>query len=199
MELYDARTLPLSSNEELKKVQEKILNNEPLTIKDKFLMGRDKTIKEVYGYSLKSNCAYRVVSYELFNEYIKSGMIMGNGEDDEYQEYEENGKVYNNNKGVDWYLGGACLRYGDVLLECPADKEYFTLAYDNGAGMSIDPSVRFIKSSGTKNPIPFSMITKVVDLKTLKDIKSYSKNELIKLKEELLINSEDEYKNNKSK
>ena len=32
-------------------------------------------------------------------------IIIGNDENDDYMEFEQNGEVYNNNKGVDWYLG----------------------------------------------------------------------------------------------
>lgn len=102
-------------------------------------------------------------------KYRKKGMIIGTGTDDEYLEYEQDGKIYNNNKGVDWYLGGAELKYGDIVLECPADKEYFTPAFDNGCGMSFDPTVRFLKSSGAKKPIPVSMITRVFNVKQIKE------------------------------
>ena len=81
--------------------------------------------------------------------YISSGRI-----DDEYEEYYLDNTLYNNNKGIDWYLGGVCLRYGEVILECPAYKKYFQVAFDNGNGMSKDPTVKFMKSSGYKNCIP---------------------------------------------
>lgn len=195
MELYNSENMPLSNNPQLRVVQEKIINGEPLTISDKRIAGRDHPIKEIYGYQLKSDHAYRAVSYELYEMYKANGVIMGIEENDEYQEYEENGIIRNNNKGINWYLGGVALKYGDVVLECPADKEYFTPAYDNGCGMSFDPTIRFLKSSGGKNPIPINMITRVFDVKMLKEMKKQElaktkeldKQDLIKLRQQLIF------------
>lgn len=195
MELYNSENMPLSNNPQLRVVQEKIINGEPLTISDKRIAGRDHPIKEIYGYQLKSDYAYRAVSYELYEMYKANGVIMGIEENDEYQEYEENGIISNNNKGINWYLGGVALKYGDVVLECPADKEYFTPAYDNGCGMSFDPTIRFLKSSGGKNPIPINMITRVFDVKMLKEMKKQElaktkeldKQDLIKLRQQLIF------------
>lgn len=169
MELYNSQTMPLSNDERLRAVQEKIIRGDNLTMSDKFIAGRDHPIKVINGYELKPDHAYRVVSERMFEIYREKGVILGTGTDDEYLEYEEDGKVYNNNKGVDWYLGGAELKYGDIVLECPADKEYFTPAFDNGNGMSFDPTVRFLKSSGAKKPIPVSMITKVFNVSQIKE------------------------------
>lgn len=158
LDKYDVNLLELSSDKNLKVAQEKVLNNEPLTFKDKLILGRDHPVKEINGYKLKSDYAYRAVSQSTYEKYLELGFIYGFGEDDEYIEYEENGIIYNNNKGVDWYLGGVCLKYGEVVIECPAYKEYFTLAYDNGCHLSYDPLVRHIKSSGFKNPVPIDLI-----------------------------------------
>ncbi len=132
MELYNAQTMPLSNDLKLKAVQEKILRGEPLTVMEKVIAGRDQTFKELAGYKLKPDHCYRAVSEKMFKLYQEKGFIVGNGTDDEYQEYVEDGKTYNNNRGVDWYLGGVALKYGDIILECPADKEYFVPADDNG-------------------------------------------------------------------
>ena len=59
---------------------------------------------------------------------------------------------------------GVSFRYGNIIIECPADKEYFQPAFDFGSGMAIDPTVRQMKSSGYKKPVPFSMITKIIDI-----------------------------------
>ena len=184
MELYNSQTMPLSNDERLRAVQEKVINGEDLTMPDKMIAGRDHPIKVINGYELKSDHAYRVISEELFEIYREKGYIFGTGPDDEYLEYEENGKVYNNNKGVDWYLGGAELKYGDIVLECPADKEYFTPAFDNGSKMSFDPTDRFLKSSGAKKPIPVSMITRVFNVKQIKQRNNQLNNEeFLKLRE----------------
>ena len=169
MELYNALTMPLSNNPKLQTVQEKIIKGEPLTMSDKMIAGRDHPVKELAGYQLKPDHAYRAISEELFELYKKKGYVCGANPDDEYQEFEENGKIFNNNQGVDWYLGGVALKYGDIILECPADKEYFVPAYDNGCGMSFDPTVRFLKSSGAKKPIPITMLTNVFDVRQIKE------------------------------
>ncbi len=184
MNLYNSRTMPLSNDERLRTVQEKIIRGENLTLTDKIIVGRDHPVKVINGYELKSDHAYRVVSEKMFEIYIEKGMIIGTGTDDEYLEYEQDGKIYNNNKGVDWYLGGAELKYGDIVLECPADKEYFIPAFDNGCGMSFDPTVRFLKPSGAKRPIPISMITRVFSVKQIKERNNQlNMEEFLKLRE----------------
>ena len=104
MELYNSENMPLSNNPQLRAVQEKIINGEQLTISDKRIAGRDHPIKEIYGYQLKPDHAYRAVSYELYEMYKANGMIIGLEENDEYQEYEENGIIRNNNKGIKLWL-----------------------------------------------------------------------------------------------
>ncbi len=158
MDRYNALEMPLSSDEELKIAQEKILNNVELSLREKMLSGRDHPVKNIDGYELKSDCVYRAISEELYDKYLELGYIYGHSKDDEYMEYELNGKIYNNNGGVDWYLGGVSLRYGSVIIECPAYKEYFVPAFDNGCHLSCDPTVRHMKSSGYKNPVPMDMV-----------------------------------------
>lgn len=158
IECYDANEMPLSNDIELRKIQKKIINGEELSLREKILSGRDNPIKVIDDYQLKSNCVYRAISVDLYNKYLELGYIYGNSKDDEYEEVEENGILYNNNRGVDWYLGGVSLRYGDVIIECPASKEYFIPAYDNGTHLSVDPTVRHMKSSGYKNPVPMDMV-----------------------------------------
>lgn len=174
MELYNALEMPLSSNKELRMAQEKIINNIELNFREKLLLGRDHPIKNIDGYELKSDCVYRAISEELYDKYLELGYIYGNSKDDEYIEYEEAGKIYNNNRGVDWYLGGVSLRYGNVIIECPAYKEYFVPAYDNGCHLSFDPTVRHMKSSGYKKPVPFDMI-KLIKHPNIELIQKYKK------------------------
>ena len=164
MDLYNANEMPLSNNNLLKNAQVKVLKNEELSLQEKMILGRDHPIKEYDGYIFKPDHVYRAISEELLNFYIEKGYIYGNDLNDEYIEYEENGKLYNNNRGVDWYLGGASLRYGDVIIECPAYKNYFIPASDNGNNLSFDPLVKHMKSSGYKNPVPISMITKIIKI-----------------------------------
>lgn len=159
MELYNANDMPLSNDEIKRNAQLKYINNEELNLREKMLLGRDHTIKEYSDFKFKPDHVYRAIDEKLLQIYKKTGYISGFGDNDEYIEYEENGKKYSNNAGVDWYLGGASLRYGDIIIECPADKSYFKPASDNGNCLSIDPTVKHMKSSGSENPVPISMIT----------------------------------------
>jgi len=157
-ENYNANFMPLSNDPKLRLVQEKILNHVPLSFSEKILLGRDHPVKVIDGYPLKPDCVYRAISEKLYNQYLELGFVLGTDPEDEYMEYEENGKVFNNNRGVDWYLGGVSLRYGNVILECPASREYFVPAMDHGCRLSADPYVRHMKSSGFQNPVPMSMV-----------------------------------------
>ena len=168
-ELYDANDLPLSCDIRIRKIQEKVLNNESLTMIDKVIIGRDNPSKNLGKYKCKTDRAYRAISEKTFERYLEAGLVYGSDKEDEYYEYEENGKTYNNNKGVNWYLGGFDKKYGDIIIECPAYTEYFILPYDNGAKMSSDPKIRFIKSSGHNNPIPLELITNVFDTRLLQE------------------------------
>lgn len=174
--LYDSTKLPLSKNNQLRAVQIKILKDESLSFKDKLIAGRDKTIKQIGDYKLKPNCAYRAINESLYKKYLECGFVIGMGPEDEYIEEEINGNIYNNNRGVDWYLGGVALKYGNIVIECPAYKNYFKLASDNGCLLAFDPTVRFIKSSGFKNPVPISLITNVFDMRVKSNYNNENKN-----------------------
>lgn len=156
--LYNSYEMPLSNNIDTLTAQKKVINGEMLSMKDKLHIGRDAVVRDLDGYELKPYCVYRAISPEMLKVYEESGFVIGASEDDEYQEYEEDGKTFNNNRGVDWYLGGVSLKYGSVVIECPADKEYFVPAFDNGNGMASDPLVKHFKSSGFKHPIPMNMV-----------------------------------------
>lgn len=169
MELYNANDMSLSNDPQRRAIQEKYLRGEALGVMEKAKLGRDNPVKEIDGYELKPDHCYRAVKQHIYDLYMQQGYINGVGPDDEYMEYEEDGRVRNNNRGVDWYLGGAGLKYGDVIIECPADKEYFVPAFDNGCGMAVNPNVRFFKSSGHKKPIPTSMISRVFNMKEIRE------------------------------
>ena len=171
MELYDAQTMSLSSNPELRLAQERFARGERFFT----LYGRDQKIikKELGKYQCKSNYCYRAITRETYEIYKKQGFISDDRPNSkEYMEYiGENGKIFNNNSGIDWYLGGAApgTEYGMIIIECPADMKYFRPAKDNGCDLTIDPTVRHMKSSPKENPIPFSMITNVFDYKKIKE------------------------------
>lgn len=149
--VYDARELPLSSDPKIRIAQEKVLRGEKLSLAENIAVGRDHPIKEIDDYALKSNFAYRAMSEAELENCRKTGFVesMSKTED----EFEEG-----NNRGVDWYLGGVDPKYGDVVIEAPASKKFFQLTQDNGNGMSYDPTIKHIKSSGHKNPVPMSMV-----------------------------------------
>lgn len=171
MELYDANNMPLSSDPKIRMAQERYARGERFST----LLGRDqsKIKKELGKYKCKSNYCYRAISQETYELYKKSGFISDNRPNsNEYMEsVDENGKVFTNNSGIDWYLGGAAPggEYGMIVIECPADKNYFQPAIDNGTHMTIDSTVRHMKSSPKANPVPFSMITNVFDYNIIKE------------------------------
>lgn len=162
MELYDANSMPPSSDPKIREAQEKFARGESFFT----TYGRDqgKITKQLGNYQCKPNCCYRAISPETYKLYEKNGVI-GDDRKDEYIEWEKDGETFNNNAGIDWYLGGAApgRKYGIIVIECPAYKEYFQPAADNGTHMTIDSTVRHMKSSPKANPIPFSMITNVFD------------------------------------
>lgn len=158
---FDSENLPLSENPKLRAAQEKFLRGEPLSLMEK-LFDRDgpSIVTTLDGHDLRTDAAYRVVKQSVYEQYLKDGMITRN---------EEEYVAGKNNGGVDWYLGGAAAgtrKYGGregkiVVLECPAEKEYFTLTTDNGNGMVVNPRIRHIKSSSQEHPVPMEMITRV--------------------------------------
>lgn len=154
----DGKLLPLSDDQVLRSAQQKIINGESLTLGEKIKAGRDKVTTKIGDYKLRSDHAYRAINSNALEEYAKTGRIYRNI--DEYIPGENNG-------GIDWYLGGASTKYGNVVLECPAKPEYFTLASDYGSGMAQNPLVRHIKSSSQNNTIPFDNVSNifVLDLK----------------------------------
>lgn len=171
MELYDAKNMPFSSNPNLRIAQERYARGERFPT----LLGRDqgKIKKELGKYQCKSNYCYRAISQETYELYRNSGFISDNRPNTkEYMEsVDANGKAFNNNSGIDWFLGGAAPggEYGMIVIECPADMNYFQPAFDNGCDLTIDPTVRHMKSSPKENPIPFSMITNVFDYNKIKE------------------------------
>lgn len=169
IELYDTKNMPLSNDPERRIAQEKMLRGEPLTMKERinYAGGHDKPLRKLGDYECKPDHCYRAVSRETYEICKKQGYITG------FSEYlgevkDADGQIRIDNGGVDWYLGGAGKRYGDIIIECPADKRYFQPNHDNGFGLSGDLEVRHMKSSGKQNPIPFSMITNVFDLQQIR-------------------------------
>ena len=161
--LYNANDMPLSSDPKIRSVQNKIANGDSLSMFEKTFL-RDKTYKNIGNYECKPDYCYRAISKETYELYKEKGYILGQS-----KEYQELADGTNNNAGVDWYLGGYAKKYGSIIIECPADKDYFVPASDGGNRMSTDITVKHMKSSPKQNPIPFSKITRVFDLSKIKE------------------------------
>ena len=162
MELYNAQNLPLSDDPEKRKIQEKMLRGEKLTAFESVKISlRDHVIRKIGDYECKPDHCYRAISEEDLRIYKEQGFV-GDKNKGDYIKGE-------NNKGIDWYLGGACpgRRYGEIVIECPAYKDYFQVAGDNGLNMANDLNVRHIKSSSYSNPITMDMITNIFDYKKI--------------------------------
>jgi len=161
MELYNAQNLPLSNDPVKRKIQEKMLRGEKLTVGETVKINlRDRVIRKIGDYECKPDHCYRAISEDDLKIYKEQGFV-GDKNKGDYISGE-------NNKGIDWYLGGACpSRYGDIIIECPAYKDYFQLAIDNGLNMANDINVRHIKSSSQSSPVTMEMITNVFDYKKI--------------------------------
>lgn len=164
MDLYNANTMPLANDAKTRIAQEKVIKGEELTLMDKLALGGDHIIKEIGNYKLKPDHVYRAINQNTLDTYTNRGFITSKNFDkpDEYIENE-------NNAGIDWFLGGVCLKYGYIIIECPAYKEYFVPARDNGCHQCDDPYVRHMKSSGYNNPVPTSMITNIIDVREINE------------------------------
>ena len=166
--LYNANDMPLATDPKFRRLQDKIANGESLSMFERASF-RDKTYKNIGDYECKPNYCYRAISKEVYDIYKEKGYIVGYDNDKEYQEFvDEDGSSWNNNAGVDWYLGGYA-KYGTIIIECPAYKDYFVPAFDGGNHMTSDITVKHMKSSPEQNPIPFSKITRVFDLSKIKE------------------------------
>lgn len=171
MELYDAKNMPLSNDPDCRIAQERFAKGESFVTL--YGSNQSKIKKELGTYQCKSNYCYRAISLETYELYKNLGFICNiRPNKKEYMEFvDENGQTFNNNSGIDWFLGGAApgRKYGTIIIECPAYKSYFQPAFDNGCDLTIDPTVRHMKSSPKANPIPFSMITNVFDYEKIKE------------------------------
>jgi hypothetical protein len=156
--LYHVEHMPLPEDPSLRAVREKQLVGEPLSIGEAIQAGRDATIPEIPEpvgdrveiFPAKPDHVYRAVDRDTLQTYQEAGAAIGFGEDDEYEP--------GNNRGVDWYLGGVALKYGDIVIEAPADPQYFKPADKQGSALAIDPNVRHMKSSGHTNPVPMELV-----------------------------------------
>lgn len=152
-ERLHALTLPLSTAGE--NLLNKLHAREPLTIKEKIDSGRDSVFvgREIPGIVFKPDHAYRMIDEATLEKYMREDSIEGEHATPDIFTHE--GEVAN--AGVDWYLGGACPRYGNIVIETPADMRKFVIADKDKNMMAKNPFVRHIKSQGgTELAIPLS-------------------------------------------
>jgi hypothetical protein len=45
-----------------------------------------------------------------------------------------------------------------MVIEAPADPNFFQPAHEQGSTLAIDPRVRHMKSSGQANPVPMEQV-----------------------------------------
>lgn len=157
-ELYNALEMPLSKSEKKRMLQEKYLCGMELSEKEKDSLGHDETISELSGYKFKPDHCYKTISEKMYDDYCEEGYILGDPSLGDYQVIEKTGSLVVQSGGVHWYLGGISANHNDVIIECPASKEYFSPTRDNGCDLAIDPNVRHMVSSSQTNPVPMDMI-----------------------------------------
>ena len=148
--LYHMEHMPMTEDPTVSAIREKQLAGMPLTIGEGMQAGRDTTVDVIGEHELKPDHVYRAVGEEALAAYEAAGAVVGFGEDDEFEP--------GNNLGVDWFLGGAALKYGGIVLEVPADPGLFEPANNWGHHLAKDPRVRHMKSSAHANPVPMSAV-----------------------------------------
>ena len=166
--LLDVTLLPLSSNDEERTIQEKIINGEKLSFNDNLRL-RDRAVTNLCEYNLLSDHMYRATSYNSLLDYLDKGYI----NDD---------KGLGTNRLVHWYLGGTSKRYGKVIIEAEAIPAKSELSTNYGGLMSGNPYVRHVTTT-QDNPISMDEVSriffldytgekvlKVIDLFNVKDI-----------------------------
>ncbi len=134
-------------------ISDKVNAGEELSMLERIKSGRDRvyTGNDIEGMNIKPDHAYRAVDLNTLKKYIYHGNVEGEHEKpDVWKE--------GDNRGVDWYLGGVAPKYGEYIIEAPANPDKFTIAdlHDNSI-LSSDLSVRHIKSEGgTNNSVDLS-------------------------------------------
>ena len=156
-----------------KKLIEKQLSGQQLTISEKMNFGRDGILYEWNGYKLKPDCCYRKISREALEQYQKSGFV-DNNIDLSNLTRKNGGKIKGRIDTVDWFLGATTPRYGNILIETPASEEYFIPVNKPGdkSNLLADTEALHMYSSGIVNPIPMS------EVRVINGIEDMSKEEL---------------------
>jgi hypothetical protein len=148
---YHVDAMPLPDDPARRAIVEKQLAGEPLTLGESMQSGRDNTVDMIGEHPVKPDHVYRTVGEAGLNAYLAAGSVVGQEGDQDFVEGENNG-------GIDWYLGGVALKYGEVVLEAPASPDFFRPSSHAGTGMAKDPRVRHMKSSVAENAVPMSMV-----------------------------------------
>ncbi len=142
-----------------KKLIEKQLSGQQLTMSEKMNFGRDGILYEWNRYKLKPDCCYRKITREALEQYQKSGFV-DNNIDLSNLTRKDGGKIKGRIDMVDWFLGATTPRYGDILIETPASEEYFIPVEKPGdkGNLLADTEALHMHSSGIVNPVPMSKV-----------------------------------------
>lgn len=151
--LYESSLMLPASDPSLRAIRDKQMAGTPLSLGEQLRAGRDDTLKQVGNVVMRPDYVYRAIGEDALIAYRAAGGVVSEGEGplSEFAEGEGNG-------GVDWYLGAVAAKYGEHILEAPADPQYFVPADQHGHVTAKDPTVRHMKSSGRANPVPMNIV-----------------------------------------
>lgn len=151
--LYQSSHMAPAEDPVLQEIRRKQAEGAQLSLGEQLRAGRDDTVKQIGDILLRPDHVYRAVGKDALDAYTAAGSVIsqGEGKGSEYVEGDGNG-------GVDWYLGAVARKYGEHVIEAPADPDYFVPADQNGHAMAKDPTVRHMKSSGRANPVPMDRV-----------------------------------------
>ena len=140
--LLNSQELPLTTMGQF--VLDKKQKGETLSVGEGIHAGRDKvyTGGSIPGIEIKPDYVYRAIDEATLRKYIQYDSVEGHLEAPDIYAHEKD------NNGVDWYLGGVCLRYGSFVLETKAKADSFEIADKDHHMMAQDPYVRHVKSEG---------------------------------------------------
>lgn len=136
--LMDVRKAPLSDDPKRRAIEEKVINNQPLTLGEQVRYGgRDHIIKTIGDYKCRDDYAYRAIKGKVVLKSILNSGYIGLGT--------------NGHMEVDWFLGGGSHRYGNIIIETPCYPEKFKFAdTPYGNDLTDTPLARHIHSFGDK-------------------------------------------------
>ena len=162
--LYEKGLTPIDESDRVtyetrKILAEKQASGAQLTMEEIMQAGRDGVLYEWNGQKLKPDHCYRKIQQPDLDHYRESGFV-DNNIDLKTLERKDGRKVKGRIDTVDWYLGATTSRYGDILIEAPANPDYFVPVETPGkqGNMLTDPDAIHMHSSGIVDPIPMSEV-----------------------------------------